>query len=139
MTFCPWISIDVHGDICGFWLYFPYIWFISVESVSEKYCGIYRIDRIENVDKYESASCLYDIDKVQIFLFYILYKVCIWWLLYNFSNKGCTQTYIICLKTMFKNSAEKKLPLFSILRLRAYSLCCLFLMLFLVSCCSERL
>jgi len=40
-----------------------------VESVSEKYCGIYCIDRIENVDKYKSVSCLYHLDKIQILVF----------------------------------------------------------------------
>ena len=52
-----------------------------MESVSEKYCGIYCIDRIENVDKYKSASCLYCIDKVQILSFIIVYKFCVWILL----------------------------------------------------------
>ncbi len=52
-----------------------------MESVSEKYCGIYCIDRIENVDKYKSVSCLYCIDKVQILSFIIVYKFCVWILL----------------------------------------------------------
>ena len=45
-----------------------------MDSVSEKHCGIYCIDRIENVDKYKSVSCLYCIDKMQILSFIIVYK-----------------------------------------------------------------
>ena len=36
----------------------------SVESVLEKHCGIYYIDRTENVVNIKSASCLFNIGKV---------------------------------------------------------------------------
>ena len=46
-----------------------------MESVPEKHCGIYCIDRIENVDKYKSASCLFHVDKMQILSFCLLMYV----------------------------------------------------------------
>ena len=52
MTFCSWFSSDVHGGIGGFWLHFPYIWFISVGSALVKQCGICYIDRNWNVWAY---------------------------------------------------------------------------------------
>ena len=76
-----------------------------MESVSEKYCGIYCIDRIENVDKYKSASCLYCIGKVQIFSLYNIRFVygCYF---YDFSYIGSYRThiYIMCLETVFTKS-----------------------------------
>lgn len=64
-----------------------------MESVLEKYCGIYCIDRIENVDKYKSASCLYHIDKMQIFSLYNIRFVygCYF---YDFSYIGSYRAHI---------------------------------------------
>lgn len=50
---------------CIFRIYDLFLW----KVFWEKQCGIYCIDRIENVDKYKSASCQYAIDKMQIFLY----------------------------------------------------------------------
>lgn len=76
-----------------------------MESVLERHCGIYCIDRIENVDKYKSASCLYHIDKMQIFFIYNIRFVygCYF---YDFSYIGSCRThiYIMCLETIFTES-----------------------------------
>ena len=66
-----------------------------MESVSEKYCGIYCIDRIENVDKYKSASCLYCIDKMQIFSLYIILRFVYGCCFYDFSYIGSSRAHII--------------------------------------------
>ena len=65
-----------------------------MRNVSEKYCGIYCIDRIENVDKYKSVSCLYCIDKVQIFSFIIVYKFVYGYYFYDFSYIGSCRAHI---------------------------------------------
>ena len=78
-----------------------------MDSVSEKHCGIYCIDsRIENVDKYKSVSCLYCIDKVQILSFIIVYRSCVWILLFMIlaTLVAIEHIYIMCLETIFTKS-----------------------------------
>ena len=74
---------------CIFRIYDLFLWKVS----REKQCGIYCIDRIENVDKYKSASCLYHIDKMQIFSLYNIRFVygCYF---YDFSYIGSYRTHI---------------------------------------------
>lgn len=52
---------------CIFRIYDSFLWKVSRRSIV-----VFTALRIENVDKYKSASCLYHIDKVQIFSLYII-------------------------------------------------------------------
>ncbi len=75
---------------CTFHIYDLFLWKVS----REKQCGIYCIDRIENVDKYKSASCLYHIDKMQIFLFIYNIRFVYGCYFYDFSYIGSCRTHI---------------------------------------------
>lgn len=86
---------------CTFHIYDLFLWKVS----REKQCGIYCIDRIENVDKYKSASCLYHIDKMQIFSLYIikgLYMDVTFMILATLV--AVEHIYIMCLETIFTKS-----------------------------------
>lgn len=64
-----------------------------MESVSEKQCGIYCIDRIRIVNN-KSVSCLYHVDKMQIFFFIYNIRFVYGYCFYDFSYIGSSRTHI---------------------------------------------